>query len=179
MIPEISGRPAARSLQRTRRAGDDHRMLDVVPAGWLHPRVTGRPAALALLALRLVVGVFLVGVGIGKFTDRASEIADFRHYGVPLPEVAVSLAGVVEIVGGLCVIVGFLVRPAAAIVALNLLVALLTAGVTDGGTFHLVVGPAVMVAMVVLVVTGAPAPSVDFHTLRRRDAAALTRTTPT
>ena len=153
-------------------------MLDVVPTGWLRPRVGGRLARVVLLALRLVAGVFLVGVGIGKFTDRASEIADFRHYGVPLPEVAVSVAGVVEIVGGVCVIVGFLVRPAAAVVALNLLVALLTAGVTDGGTFHLVVGPVVMLAMVVLVVTGAPAPSVDAHTLRRRDATAATRTTP-
>jgi len=118
--------------------------------------------------VRLVTGVFLVGVGIGKFTDRANEIADFRHYGVPLPDVAVSLAGVVEIAGGVCVIVGFLVRPAAAVVALNLLVALLTAGVTDGGTFHLVVGPLVMVAMIVLVVTGSPAPSVDAWLLSRR-----------
>ena len=127
-------------------------MLDVVPVGWLRPRVDGRLAGLVVLALRIVTGVFLVGVGIGKFADRASEVADFRHYGVPQPEVAVSVAGVVEIVGGICVILGFLVRPAAALVALNLLVALLTAGITDGGTFHLVVGPAVMLAMVVLVI---------------------------
>lgn len=143
-------------------------MLDVVPVDWLRPRVDGRLARATLLALRMVAGAFLVGVGIGKFTDRVSEVADFRHYGVPLPDLAVPLAGVVEVVGGICVLAGFLVRPAAALVALNLLVALFTAGVTDGGTFHLVVGPAVMLAMLVLVVTGAPAPSVDQWLLTRR-----------
>jgi len=143
-------------------------MLDRIPRRLLAARPAGVVSAVVLGVVRLVTGVFLVGVGIGKFTDRASEIADFRHYGVPLPDVAVSLAGVVEIAGGVCVIVGFLVRPAAAVVALNLLVALLTAGVTDGGTFHLVVGPLVMVAMIVLVVTGSPAPSVDAWLLSRR-----------
>ena len=143
-------------------------MLDRIPRRLLAARPAGVVSAVVLGVVRLVTGVFLVGVGIGKFTDRANEIADFRHYGVPLPDVAVSLAGVVEIAGGVCVIVGFLVRPAAAVVALNLLVALLTAGLTDGGTFHLVVGPVVMVAMVVLVVTGAPAPSVDAWLLSRR-----------
>ena len=143
-------------------------MLDRIPRRLLAARPAGVVSAVVLGVVRLVTGVFLVGVGIGKFTDRASEIADFRHYGVPLPNVAVSLAGVVEIAGGVCVIVGFLVRPAAAVVALNLLVALLTAGVTDGGTFHLVVGPLVMVAMIVLVVTGSPAPSVDAWLLSRR-----------
>jgi putative oxidoreductase len=118
--------------------------------------------------VRLVAGGFLVGVGIGKFTDHARELADFRHYGVPLPELAVPLAGAIEIVGGACVVAGFLIRPAAVLVALNLLGALLTAGVTDGGTFHLVVGPTVMVAMLVLAVTGAAAPSVDAYLLSRR-----------
>ena len=143
-------------------------MLDRLPGRLLEQRWSGPVAALLLLVLRLVTGAFLVGVGIGKLTDRASEVADFRHYGVPLPDLAVPVAGVVEIVGGTCVLVGFLVRPAAALVALNLLVALFTAGVTDGGTFHLVIGPTVMLAMLVLVAVGAPAPSVDQLLLTRR-----------
>ena len=143
-------------------------MLDHIPRRLLEARPDGVVAAILVTALRLGAGIFLVGVGIGKFTDRTSELADFRHYGVPLPELAVPLAGTIEIVGGLCVVVGFLIRPAAALVALNLLGALLTAGRTDGGTFHLVVGPVVMVAMIVLVVTGAPAPSVDASLLSRR-----------
>jgi putative oxidoreductase len=147
-------------------------VLERLPASVLAARVRGQLAGLLVLALRAGTGVFLVGVGIGKLTDRASEIADFRHYGVPLPDLAVPLAGVIEIAGGVCVVLGFLTRPAAAVVALNLLVALLTAGVTDGGTFHLVVGPAVMLAMVVLVVSGAPPPSFDAYLLRRSEVAA-------
>lgn len=147
-------------------------MTDRIPTSWLAPRVRGAFASVAVLAVRLAAGVFLVGVGIGKFADHASEVADFRHYGVPLPDLAVPLAGVIEIVGGLCVVAGLLIRPAAAIVALNLLVALLTAGLTDGGTFHLVVGPTLMVAMILLVFTGAPAPSVDDRILRRRGVTA-------
>jgi putative oxidoreductase len=143
-------------------------MLDRIPRRVLVARPGGIAAAVVLGGVRLVSGGFLVAVGIGKFTDHASELADFRHYGVPLPALAVPLAGAIEIVGGACVVAGFLIRPAAALVALNLLGALLTAGVTDGGTFHLVVGPTVMVTMLVLVVTGAAAPSVDAYLVSRR-----------
>ena len=143
-------------------------MFDRIPRRLLVARPGGPVAAVLVGAVRLVAGVFLVGVGTGKFSDHASELADFRHYGVPLPELAVPLAGTIEIVGGLCVLAGFLVRPAAGLVALNLLGALLTAGLTDGGAFHLVVGPVVMMTMVVLVVAGAPAPSVDAYLLSRR-----------
>jgi putative oxidoreductase len=143
-------------------------MLERIPRRLLVARSDGAFAAVLVGAVRLVAGVFLVGVGTGKFTDHASELADFRRYGVPLAELAVPLTGTVEVVGGLCVVGGLLIRPAAALVALNLLGALLTAGLTDGGTFHLVVGPVTMVAMVVLVVTGAPAPSVDAYLLSRR-----------
>jgi len=155
-------------VQRTAAERDGDHVLDRIPTRLLTSRVDGTVARVLVLALRLAAGLFLIGVGIGKFADRASEVADFRHYGVPLPDVAVPLAGVIEVVGGVCVVLGLLIRPAAAIVAVNLLVALLTAGLTDGGTFHLVVGPALMVAMVLLVVTGAPAPSGDQAILSRR-----------
>jgi len=160
--------PGTRRVQRIGAAGDGDTVLDRIPTWLSAPRVHGVAASVVVLALRLAAGIFLVGVGIGKLADRASEVADFRHYGVPLTDLAVPLAGIIEIVGGVCVVVGLLIRPAAAVVALNLLVALLTAGVTDGGTFHLVVGPTVMIAMVVLVWTGAPAPSLDALVLSRR-----------
>jgi putative oxidoreductase len=164
-VEVTAGTPA---VQRAVGNRDGGCMSTTIPLALLAPRVHGGRSAAALLALRAVSGVFLVGVGLGKFAGHASEVADFRHYGVPLPDIAVPLAGVVEVVGGTCVLVGLLTRPAAVAVALNLLVALLTAGITDGGTFHLVVGPSVLLAMVVLVVLGAPAPSVDAVLLSRR-----------
>src|SRR4051794_20182214 len=101
----------------------------------LRPRADSGTARILVLAVRLAAGLFLIGVGIGKFADHPREVADFRHYGVPLPDLAVPLAGVIEVVGGVCVVLGLLIRPAAAVVALNLFVALLTAGIIDGGTF--------------------------------------------
>src|SRR4051794_8551557 len=73
-------RPARGGLQRSGPHRDDPPMLDRLPDRLLEPRWSGPVAALLLLPLRLVTGVFLVGVGIGKFTDHASEVADFRHY---------------------------------------------------------------------------------------------------
>ena len=128
------------------------------------------------LVIRLVTGPALVGFGLGKFADHVQEVRDFQGFGVPLPELSVYLAGAIELVGGLLLIAGLLTRLAALVVALNLMGALLTAGLTEGGTFHLVVGPTLMVLMLVLVWTGAGALSVD-GALARRGAQPASNTT--
>ena len=102
---------------------------------------------------------------------------DFRGFGVPLPEVAVPLAGTIEVVGGLLVVLGFLTRPAALAVAMNLLGALLTAGVNEGGAFHLVVGPTLTGLMLFLVWSGAGAISFDTHIADRRSTQSPSNTT--
>lgn len=142
-------------------------MLDRLPAALLRTRERGALAIVALV-VRVGAGVPLLLFGIGKFTSYGSEVTDFRHYGLPLPDAAVVLAGIVEVLGGLAIVTGFLTRIAAGIVALNLLVALLTAGRVDGGTFHLVVGPVLMVACVVLVIVGGGLGSLDARLLRLR-----------
>jgi len=48
-------------------------MLDRIPRRLLAARPAGVVSAVVLGVVRLVTGVFLVGVGIGKFTDRATE----------------------------------------------------------------------------------------------------------
>ena len=50
--------------------------------------------------------------------------------------------------------VGLLTRPAAAVLAVNLVGAIATAGRVDGGSFHLGVGPTLLVAMLFLVWAG-------------------------
>ena len=141
-------------------------MLDRIPEWLLRSKFSG--AARYLPTVLRLAGIFVALVGIAKFTDRAAEIRDFRDFGVPLPGVAVTVAGIVEVLGGLLVAVGFLTRPAALAVAGNLLGALLTAGINEGGTFHLVVGPALMLVMVLLVWSGSGALAVDDHLLARR-----------
>jgi len=130
-------------------------------------RVDG-PAAFVPLVIRLIAGLYVMGAGFGKFLNHAQEVRDFHGFGVPLPDLAVPLAGTIEVAGGLLVVIGLLTRPAALLVAANLLAALLTAGINVGGTFHLVVGPSLMLAMLVLVWTGAGAYSADGRLRKRR-----------
>ncbi len=142
-------------------------MLDAIPAAWLRSRPFG-PRGVPALVLRIATGIPLVLFGMGKFVDRAGEVRDFRSFGVPLPSVAVPLAGVIEVLGGIAILVGLLTRPAALVVATNLVVAVLTAGINEGGTFHLVVGPVLLAAMVVIAFVGPGPHSLDARILSRR-----------
>jgi putative oxidoreductase len=98
--------------------------------------------------VRIVTGVLFVGFSLGKFVDHATESADFDHYGIPAPEVATYL------VGGVLLILGLLTRPAAALLAADMVGAIATAGRVDGGSFHLGVAPTMLVAMLFLVWAG-------------------------
>jgi len=40
--------------------------------------------------------------GVGKFAAHAAELASFRDYGVPAPEVTVVAIGILEHVGACC-----------------------------------------------------------------------------
>jgi len=120
--------------------------------------------------VRVVTGALFVSFSLGKFVDHARESADFDHYGIPVPEVATSLVGTLELLGGILLIVGLCTRPAALLLALNLVGAIATAGRVDGGTFHLGVGPAMLVAMLFLVWAGSGRLALD-RVLQRRLAA--------
>jgi putative oxidoreductase len=121
--------------------------------------------AWATTAVRVVTGVLFVLFSTGKFTDHMQESLDFDRYGLPWPDAAVYLAGTLELVGGLLLVIGLLTRPAAFLLACNLVVAIATAGRVEGGTFHLGVGPAMLVAMVFLLWAGPGAAALD-HRLR-------------
>jgi putative oxidoreductase len=123
--------------------------------------------AWATTVVRIVTGVLFVTFSLGKFFDHAKESADFDHYGIPAPEVATILVGTLELVGGILLIVGLCTRPAALLLALNLVGAIATAGRVDGGSFHLGVAPAMLLAMLFLVWAGSGRLAVD-RTLRVR-----------
>lgn len=144
-------------------------------------RTSGR-AAWATAAVRIVSGALFVTFSLGKFFDHAHERADFDHYGIPVPGIATYLVGSLELLGGILLIVGFLTRPAAALLAANLVGAIATAGRVDGGTFHLGVAPAMLVAMVFLVWAGSGRLALDRRVSARVDVSATAardaRTTP-
>ena len=102
-------------------------------------------------ATRLTAGAVFVVFGLGKFIDYDAELASFRHYSLPLPEVMVIVIGVVELAGGALLLAGRYVRPAAFVLAGDMLGAIVIAGLGRGEVFpSLTLAPALLVAMVVL-----------------------------
>jgi putative oxidoreductase len=135
----------------------------------LRSRYETGPAAFAVALVRAIAGFVFLSISIGKFADHAAEAADFEHYGVPVPDFSVYAVGTVEMVCGLLLIIGFLTRPAAALLALTMVGAISTAGRVDGGSFHLGVAPTLLAVMLLLLWVGSGRPAVDAILGRRRN----------
>ena len=128
-----------------------------------------RAPGLIPLVIRIVAGGFFVSVSLGKFFDHASETDDFDRYGLPFPATAVIVAGIIELVGGLALIVGIGTRIAAAALAANMVGAIATAGRVEGGAFNLGVAPALLLLMLVVLWAGPGTWSLDRSLGRRFD----------
>jgi len=122
----------------------------------------------ALLLLRLLAGGVFVVFGIGKFTDHGSELASFRAYGLPAPDVLVVIVGLIELFGGSLLIAGVLTRPAALVLAGNMVGAIVVSGIAKGELVSLTLAPAELVAMLVLLWLGPGAYSLGNELNRRR-----------
>jgi len=60
----------------------------------------------------------------------------------------------VEVVGGAALLAGFLTRPAAAMLAGDMVGAIVTAGRIEGGAINLVLAPALLIGMLALLCVG-------------------------
>jgi putative oxidoreductase len=114
----------------------------------------------ALLFLRLLSGGVFVAFGVGKLINHGSELASFKAYGLPAPGVFVVVIGVIELVGGLLVALGILTRPAALVLAGDMVGAIVVSGIAKGEMVSLTLAPAQLAAMLVLLWTGPGADSV-------------------
>lgn len=114
----------------------------------------------ALLALRLLAGGVFVAFGAAKFVNHASELASFKTYGLPAPEVFVVVIGVIEVIGGLLLITGILTRLAALILAGDMVAAIVVSGLIKGEAISLTLAPAELLAMLILLWSGPGAYSV-------------------
>jgi putative oxidoreductase len=121
----------------------------------------------ALLVLRLLAGGVFVVFGIGKFVSHASELASFEAYGLPAPDAFVVSVGVIEVIGGALLIAGVLTRPAALVLAGNMIGAIIVSGLAKGELVSLTLAPAELVAMLVLLWCGPGAHSLT-NELRAR-----------
>jgi putative oxidoreductase len=107
-----------------------------------------------LLALRLAAGGVFVVFGAGKFVNHASELASFKAYGLPAPEVFVVVIGVIELVGGILLIVGLATRPAALVLAGDMIGAIVVSGIGLGELVSLTLAPAQLAICLFLMWTG-------------------------
>src|SRR4029434_3274610 len=90
-------------------------------------RLLASNAPAAVLLIRLLVGAVFVSEAIQKFLFPADlGVGRFTKIGLPSPEVLAPFVGVVEIVGGLFLLVGLLTRLAALALLVDMLVAIAT-----------------------------------------------------
>jgi len=85
------------------------------------------PASWPVILIRLMVGIVFLSEGIQKFLYPAELAAGrFAKIGIPWPEVMGPFVGVAEIVCGVLILMGLFTRLAAAVMLINITVALLS-----------------------------------------------------
>lgn len=98
--------------------------------------------------VRVVAGVLFVVFGIPKFTDHARWVADFGTFGLPESGLLVYGTGLVEVLGGLALVVGVGVRAVAAVLALVMAGAVVGGGIVGRNPASLTLAPALLIASV-------------------------------
>lgn len=106
-------------------------------------------------AVRWGAAIVFVVFGAGKFVNHASELASFRLYGLPAPEVFVDLIGALELLGGLMLAAGLWVRLVALLLAGDMVGAIVVSGIGRGELVSLTLAPVLLLAMLYLLRDGA------------------------
>jgi putative oxidoreductase len=122
---------------------------------------TTGPRSRLAAAIRWSAGIIFLIFGVAKFVNHAAEVGSFRHYPLPAPGAFVYFVGVVEVVGGLLLVVGLLTRLAAIALAADMVGAIAVSGVARGEVISLTLAPLLLVAMISLIRLGAGAWSLD------------------
>jgi len=92
--------------------------------GWaLHPPLSGPRAT---TVIRMMAGGVFFWEGILKFVYANQGVGRFTKLGMPMPETLAPAIAVLEIVGGLALIAGFLTRPFALLFIGEMIVAILS-----------------------------------------------------
>ena len=122
-----------------------------------------------LLILRLYWGCNFFKGGIGKIGNIQGVAAFFSSLGIPLPELSAYAVGYLELIGGLCLIIGLAVRLISLPLIATMTVALLTAShkaalaiFSDPDTFLKEPPVTFLVVLLVLFVFGPGIFSIDF-----------------
>ncbi len=102
-----------------------------------------------------VAGAIFVIAGLAKFVLNGWELDAFRRFGLPVPQLWVLAAGVIEVTGGVLLLRGRLVAPTAALLGITMAVATGVSGFGAGDVIpSLTLAPALLAAMVFLLLRG-------------------------
>jgi putative oxidoreductase len=99
----------------------------VQQAAKLGLKIAALLAFLAPLATRVVVGWAFYLTGSGKWAHFDNTVTFFTELGIPFPEANAAFVSTLELVGGVCLILGLFTRLMATGLASTMVVALLTA----------------------------------------------------
>ena len=84
---------------------------------------TSTNASVAVLVGRVLISAIFILAGFGKLTAISATAGWFGSIGLPVPTATVVVVGLVELVGGLAILVGYQTRIAAIVIALFTLAA--------------------------------------------------------
>ena len=109
------------------------------------------------MSVRTITGIAFVIAGLPKFVAFNWELDAFIRFGLPAPEAWVIAAGVIEIGGGVLLLLGRHVVPAALLLAITMGVAIGVSGVKEGDVIpSLTVAPLLLAACGYIVATRSP-----------------------
>jgi uncharacterized membrane protein YphA (DoxX/SURF4 family) len=99
----------------------------------------------------VVTGLIFIGGGLVKFVFHHWELNAFRSFGLPWPSGLEILAGILEVAGGVSLVLRRYVVPSAVLLALTMVVAIGSSGIGHGDVIpSLTLAPALLVATLYL-----------------------------
>ncbi|MAF34273.1 hypothetical protein CMO91_00335 [Candidatus Woesearchaeota archaeon] len=123
----------------------------------------------AIIPLRLVLAAIFLFAGINKALSLSGTAEMFAGMGIPVPVVFAFIVMILEIVGGLCLLLGLFTRYASLWLTVIMIVAIALVGwkqllvpVTRMNFFMLL---AVLGGLITMILAGAKRPSLDEHFL--------------
>lgn len=75
-------------------------------------------SSLVILAARILISILFILAGFGKLTAISATAGWFGSIGLPMPTATTIVVGLVELLGGLAVLIGFKTRIAAIVLAI-------------------------------------------------------------
>jgi putative oxidoreductase len=115
-----------------------------------------------ILLARVLLAILFIVAGFGKLTGGAAGLSGMLGgMGFPAPMLVAYLVGIIEFVGGLAILVGFVTRPVAYVLALFTVGTILIAHMGADQSTQAMKNLAIVGGFLLLAVTGAGAYSVD------------------